>query len=203
MAGSTPHGIPYERQIDPASNRMCGAAAMCMVYRSFGISCSQAELAAKLTLPAPYANAGARTYLLAQDALTRGLSAIVLRAQDPLKTLRICRSRALRAILNHRPRPESSHGHFTVLVDFEGDDVIVHDPLAGPNTHIRETEVLRLWQPTGDGSVTGNVLIVLGRDQQFAAPVSPMWRHSIPESITCPGCSEQISLRPASSSRLA
>ena len=81
MAASTVLDIPYERQSDPASNRMCGAAALCMVYRSLGMSCSQAEIAAKLPRLEPYANAGSRTYLLAQDALTRGLSAIVLRAR--------------------------------------------------------------------------------------------------------------------------
>ena len=35
---------PYERQGDPTSNRMCGAAALCMVYGSFGATWTQAEL---------------------------------------------------------------------------------------------------------------------------------------------------------------
>ncbi len=51
--------IPFERQSDPTSSRMCGAAALCMVYRSFGINGSQAELAGKLTSPPPDSGRGA------------------------------------------------------------------------------------------------------------------------------------------------
>ena len=36
--------IPYERQEDVDGNRMCGAAALCMVYRSFGVACTQADV---------------------------------------------------------------------------------------------------------------------------------------------------------------
>ena len=198
MAASTVLDIPYERQSDPASNRMCGAAALCMVYRSLGISCSQAEIAAKLPRLEPYANAGSRTYLLAQDALTRGLSAIVLRAKDPIKTLKTCRDRSLRAILNHRPRPESPDGHFTVLVDIEGENVVVHDPLAGPNIQIPERELLKLWQPLGSTSeITGNVLVVLAKDQESAAPCRRC-NSAIPDSLACPGCGQSIPLRPVS-----
>jgi hypothetical protein len=198
LTGSAVLDIPYERQRDPASNRSCGAAALCMVYRSLGINCSQAELTAKLTRPEPYANPGARTFLLAQDALALGLSAVVLRAKDPLKTLQTCRNHSLRAILNHRPRPQSANGHFTVLVDFAGDNVVVHDPLAGPNTPIRASDLLQLWQPLGGASeITGNVLVVLARDQDSGAPC-PKCGSAIPDSIACPGCRQAIPLRPAS-----
>ncbi len=197
MPDITALDIPYERQTDPMSNRMCGAAALCMVYRSFGISCSQAEVAAGLTGPWPAANLGARTYLLAQNALANGLSAIVMRARDPLATLKACHNRSLRVILNHRPRPESTNGHFTVLVDFAGDHVVVHDPLAGPNTRILQSDLLKLWQPLGGASeITGNVLVVLARDQQSAAPCRGCG-NPIRETTTCPGCGQSIALRPA------
>jgi len=190
--------IPYERQTDPASNRMCGAAALCMVYRSFGMSCSQAEVATRLTRPGPSANMGVRTYLLAQDALARGYGAIVMRARDPLATLKGCHNRLLRVILNHRPRPESPNGHFTVLVDFDGEHVVVHDPLAGPNTRILQSDLLKLWQPLGGTSeITGNVLVVLAKEQQSAAPCRQCGSRS-PETIACPGCHQSVALRPAS-----
>jgi hypothetical protein len=177
---------------------MCGAAALCMVYRSFGMSSSQVEIAAKLTRPGPYAQSGARTHVLAQDALARGLSAIVLRASDPLGTLKLCRDRPLRAILNHRPRRESSNGHFTVLVDLEGDLVVVHDPLSGPNTRIRAEDLLQLWQPLGGASeITGNVLVVLAKERQSAGPC-PKCGSSIPDAINCPVCGRSVALRPAS-----
>jgi Peptidase C39 family len=198
MPDTTPVDIPYERQTEPSSNRMCGAAALSMVYRSFGIRCSQAELWARLTDPVASTNVGARSYLLANDALSRGLSALVLRAKDPLRTLENCHVRQLRAILNHRPRRDSSNGHFTVLVDFVADQVVVHDPLAGPNTHILKSDLLELWQPlAGASEITGNVLVVVSRDRQSAPPCHQCGK-AIPETIDCPGCGQSIALRPAS-----
>jgi len=190
--------IPYERQSDPLSDRMCGAAALCMVYRSFGVNCSQSEVVVKLTRPAPFGTIGARSYLLAQDALARGLSAIVLRAKDPVRTLKACHNRRLRVILNHRPRLESPNGHFTVLVDLAGEDVVVHDPLVGPNTRIQLDDLLELWQPSGGLSeITGNVLVVLAKEKQSGAPCSRCGS-LIPDSITCPGCDQLIPLHPSS-----
>jgi hypothetical protein len=169
-----------------------------MVYRSFGVNFSQAEIATKLARPEPYAPTGARTYLLAQDALARGLSAIVLRAKDPLKTLRACRDRLLRAVLNHRPHPESPNGHFTVLVDLEGDHVVVHDPLAGPNQRIPDSDLLLLWQPLGATSeITGNVMVVLSKDERSGTPC-PRCGNTIPDSVVCAACGQSIPLRPAS-----
>jgi hypothetical protein len=177
---------------------MCGAAALCMVYRSFGMSCMQAELAAKLTRTGPFATAGTRSYLLAKDALASGLSAIVLRANDPLSTLSSCQKQRLRAILNHRPRLDSPNGHFTVFVDFAGEHIVVHDPLAGPNTRILQSDLLKMWQPLGGTSeITGNVLIVLAQDPHPAPPCRRCGK-PIPETSTCPGCGQSIALRPAS-----
>ncbi len=198
MPDHTGLDIPYERQTDPVSNRMCGSAALCMVYRSFGMSCSQAELAAKLTTPTSPGQSGARSYLLAKDALTRGLSAMVLRAREPLRILKACRDQRLRVILNHRPRLDSLHGHFTVLVDLAADDIVVHDPLIGPNTRIRVDDLFNLWQPLGPQSeITGNVLIVLAKGRQQTA-LCRRCGSTIPDAITCPGCGQSVPLSPAS-----
>jgi len=161
------------------------------------MDCSQAELAVTLTMPAPFGSIGARSYLLAKDALARGLSAIVLRAKDPLRTLKTCHNRRLRVILNHRPRRESPNGHFTVLVDLAGEDVLVHDPLIGPNTRIHLDDLLELWQPLGGVSeITGNVLVVLAKEKQFATPCSRCGS-DIPDAIACRGCRQLIPLLPA------
>ncbi len=197
MPDGTVLDIPYEKQIDPTSRRLCGAAALCMVYRSFGLDCSQAELATKVTTPAPSGNEAARTYLLAQDALTRGLSALVLRAKDPLRTLKRCQHPQLRAILNHRPQRESPNGHFTVLVEVAGDMVVVHDPLSGPNRRVPQRDLLDLWRPLVGGSeITGQVLVALAKDSPAAAPC-PTCGGIIPETIVCSGCRKAVALRPA------
>ncbi len=197
MAENLTGGIPYERQQDPMSNRMCGPAALCMVYRSFGIDCSQAELAAKVARPGPLGNEGARTYLLAQDALARGLSAIVFRARDPLRTLRACQNRPLRLILNHRLRLQSPSGHFTVPVRMADEHVVVHDPQIGPNTHIDQGDLLKLWRPLGpDSEIAGNVLVAFAQGRQAAVPC-PKCGSTIPDAIPCPGCGQPVPLQPA------
>jgi hypothetical protein len=197
MADKLAAHIPYERQQDPMSNRMCGPAALCMVYRSFGIDCSQAELAPKVTRSGPLGNEGARTYLLAQDALARGLSAIVFRARDPLRTLRACQNRPLRLILNHRLRLQSPIGHFTVSVRVGDEHVVVHDPQVGPNTRIDQMDLLKLWRPLGrDSEIVGNVLVAFAQGRQPAAPC-PKCGSTIPDTIACPGCCQPVPLQPA------
>jgi hypothetical protein len=198
MPDSTAVRIPYERQIDPTSNRMCGAAALSMVYRSFGMTASQLELAPRLRGTGSSGSLAARSHLLAQHALDLGLSALVLRAKAPLRTLEECHEHGLRVILNHRPHRESPNGHFTVLVDVAGDSIVVHDPLAGPSTRILHDDLLELWQPlSGLSEITGNVMIVLAKDQPPAGPC-PECGKVIPESLTCPGCGQPVPLRPAS-----
>jgi hypothetical protein len=190
--------VPYEKQIDSTSSRLCGAAALCMVYRSFGMDCTQAELATKITTPGASGNPGARTYLLAQEALGRGLSALVLRAKDPLRTLKACHNPSLRVILNYRPRMESPNGHFTVLVDVAADAVVVHDPLLGPHTRVLQSDLLNLWRPLAGGSeITGYVLIALAKDPPAAVPC-PACGSAVPDSVACPGCRKSVALRPAS-----
>jgi hypothetical protein len=197
MPDSTALDIPYERQTDLMSNRMCGAAALCMVYRSFQVSCTQAELAIRLTRPGPTGYMGIRTNLLAQDALARGLSALVLRARDPLRSLKACHQRQLRVILNHRLYLGSPSGHFTVLVDFKGEVVIVHDPQAGPNTRLLQSDLLKLWRPGGGiAEITGNVLIVLAKGPQPAGPC-PRCGGVVPDAVACAGCEQLIPLQPA------
>ncbi|MEI4861631.1 hypothetical protein Q8G41_29010, partial [Klebsiella pneumoniae] len=70
--------VPYERQVNTLSPRMCGAAALCMVYRSFGVVCSQEEVWPALVAPSATGVPCARTYLLCADALRRGLAAVTL-----------------------------------------------------------------------------------------------------------------------------
>ena len=51
MSDTVAVDIPYVRQNDPTSNRMCGAAALCMVYRAFGVACTQDEVWPLVTSP--------------------------------------------------------------------------------------------------------------------------------------------------------
>jgi hypothetical protein len=169
-----------------------------MVYRSFGIACSQFELAPKIAPTGRTGAFGAQAYLLAKDALARGLSAVVFRARNPLRILRQSQDLPVRLILNHRLGIESRQGHFTVLIGVEGETVTVHDPEIGPNTHMLGSDLLKLWQPLGTSSeITGNVIVALAKHPPAAGPC-PQCGGTVPETIACPWCRKSVALRPAS-----
>ena len=89
--------IPYERQ---AAGKMCGAAALHMVYASLGTPVPQWELWPSVT----GGHECARTRLLCADALARGLSSVILEARDPWQTLQSCQSQQARVVLNQYRR---------------------------------------------------------------------------------------------------
>ena len=169
--------IPYERQQDADGNRMCGAAALCMVYRSFGVACAQADVW--------HAVAGgtrsARTRLICVDCLQRGFDALIVQARVPWDVLRVCSGNSIRAILNHRIAHTSPHGHYTVLVGLDDGRAVVHDPKAGPARNLDRTLLLQLWQPNGPASeITGRVLVAIAHGStppwSFARAVGPRFR---------------------------
>ena len=189
--------IPYERQGDPTSNRMCGAAALCMVYRSFGLSTSQAELAPRLRQPGAPGNSSARTHLLAQDALSRGLGAVVLRARDPDRSLRQVQHLPVRLILNHRLRRDSASGHFSVLVRVGEHEAVVHDPQRGPNTRLSLDELTELWRPlAGPSEISGNVFVAVTAARTAPARC-PTCAATLPDAVSCPACRKPFPLHPA------
>ena len=67
--------LPYERQV--LSTHTCGAAALCMVYRSFGVACSQQEVWPAIAASYTAGSFRARTYLICAHALRRGFAAVV------------------------------------------------------------------------------------------------------------------------------
>src|SRR5437762_197108 len=90
--------VPYEKQ---QGDHTCGAAALCMVYRAFGIECTQTEIWERVA-KARYGSKRARTYLLAADAIERGLSALVIKASEPWRILQRCHEHGVLPIINHR-----------------------------------------------------------------------------------------------------
>src|SRR5438445_299852 len=102
MIGTARGDIPYEEQAD---RRACGAASLCMVYRSFGLACSQPEVWARVARPGPREIPRSNTHQLCADALGLGLAALTLRARDPWRVLELCVRNSVRAILNYRPTP--------------------------------------------------------------------------------------------------
>jgi hypothetical protein len=148
--------VPYEAQQD---RYHCGPAALSMVYRSLGLSCTQAELRARVTIPDRDGFPRTYTSLLAHDALRRGLPAWTVRARFPEQALRQCLKHSFRVVLNHRFERGRRGGHYSVLAGLEGARVVLHDPFLGPRRCLGWDELLELWAPAGD--VSGFVFVAV------------------------------------------
>jgi hypothetical protein len=167
-----------------------------MVYGSLGKDVAQDEIWPAIAKPNRFGVVSSATHLMAQDALNRGFAAVALQARHPLQALRLCREWKIGAILNHRLRRDAPTGHYTVLVDIDGKNVVLHDPLFGPSRILPHAELLELWQPGfPDSEVAGNVLIGV-------APVTPeglvceFCHTAIPPRGECPNCKGPVSLAP-------
>jgi hypothetical protein len=189
--------IPYERQEDLASGRrLCGAAALRMVYRSFGADCTQSEIWEGLVSQAPLGTRKGRTYLLAQDALGRGFQALVLQASQPERILRRCQESGCRVILNHRLQTTSGAGHYSVLVGVSETEVVLHDPQVGPSRRLGLAAFLELWRPCRFASeITGQVLVAIGQGERGFGNCS-VCGTSAPSTAECPRCGRPLVLRP-------
>jgi hypothetical protein len=196
MAIVTRLNVPYERQVNTLSSNMCGAAALCMVYRSFDVACSQEEVWPAIATCGTSASSRARTYLLCADALRRGFSALTLQARQALDLLRTALDHEVRVIVNHRPSLNARWGHYSVLVGMDEDGLAIHDPGRGPARQFDQAEWLKLWQPGyGNAEVRGNLAVLIGPCAADSAPCGTCER-MVPPELPCPTCRKQIPLRP-------
>jgi peptidase C39-like protein len=195
MSAAESSTIPYEKQEDLQTNRTCGAASLSMVYRSFGKSIPQAEIWSRISKHDRFGSLASTTHLMAQDALSRGFSALAVQVKHPLQVLRLCRDKGVRAILNHRLKTDSPAGHYTVLVDVDADSVVLHDPFVGPSRRLAHADLLELWLPRyPNAEIRGNMLIGVAA-QAPAVPPCQLCGTAIPPKVGCPNCGKQVSLQ--------
>jgi hypothetical protein len=189
--------IPYERQSDPESDRMCGAASLSMVYRSFGRTVPQSEIWPKISKQNRFGSVASTTHLMAQDALNRGYAALAIQARHPLQVLQLCAANGIRAVLSHRLKDQASTGHYTVLVGLDSESVVLHDPLLGPSRRVSHAELLDLWRPRyPNAEITGEILIGI-TDKPGAVPPCRLCKTAIPPGVGCPNCHKPVPLQPA------
>jgi len=185
--------ISYEKQFDA---RTCGAAALCMVYRSFGLACTQSEVWRRIARPGPWNLPRSNTRLLCADALSIGLDALIFKARDPWRVLELSLAQGIRVILNHRPTPKSQAGHYSVLVGLDGEDVVLHDPHFGPLRHLTRDEMLELWRSDlGRSEIAGWVLVAF-TNAPASALVCELCVTNTRESVPCVNCERSIPLHP-------
>ncbi len=188
--------IPYERQIDPQTSRMCGAASLSMVYRSFGKEVPQTEIWPAIAKRTASGSLASTTHLMVQDAVNRGFSAVAIQARHPLQALRLCREWGIHVILNHRLRRELPAGHYSVLVDLDDKTVVLHDPFDGPSRRLSHAELLELWQPNFPNSeITGYVLMAIAA-RPLTMPACEFCRTETPSHVDCPKCRKPVGLQP-------
>jgi len=188
--------VPYEKQFDVQATRTCGAACLHMVYRSLGMEVPQRMIWPSIAKKNQYGSIASTTHLMAADAISRGFAAVAIQARDPLRALRLCRDTGIRAILNHRLKPDSPAGHYTVLVDIDETNVTLHDPYFGPSRRVTHDVLLKLWQPSLPNSeIVGNFLIGIASDP---APTPPceVCQTETRASIPCPRCKNAVPLQP-------
>jgi hypothetical protein len=197
MAIPTQLEVPYERQLNTLSPRMCGAAALCMVYRSFGIVCSQEEVWSDIAGPRTSGAACARTYMLCADALRRGFAAMTLQVRQALDLLRAALEQEIRVIVNHRQDLNSRSGHYSVVVGMDAESLAIHDPLLGPARWLDQAEWLKLWRPGWSNSeVRGNLAVFIGQCAVDSARCRLCGRR-VPAQLLCPRCRKEIPLQPS------
>jgi hypothetical protein len=189
--------IPYEKQSEELTGRACGAACLSMAYRSFGQEVRQVDIWPLIAKENRFGQISSTTNLMAEDALNRGFNAVAIQARYPLQVLRLCRAADIRAILNHRVRRDSGAGHYTVLVDIDSRDVVVHDPLFGAARRWSHAELMELWLPQVPNSeIVGGVLIAVDTSGSPALPACEFCHTPMPLSVDCPRCSKPTGLQP-------
>lgn len=156
-----------------------------MVYRSFGLPIDLKTIAVELERYESKLNR-AKTFHLSRNAVEHGLAAIPCRLRDPWRFVtEIFEPQHFRLILNHRIRPDSPLGHYSVFLgaNIENKTVCVHDPQSGPERIMTKTELLDLWTPFGENcEITGNIAVLVSEN--------------VTNDVVCVKCGERFSLQP-------
>src|SRR5262245_56576535 len=105
-----------------------------MVYRSFGLACTQSDLWPHLQMAyRDRARRGARSQALIRHALQLGFPAVLVRAARPWQLLGRCFAPDLRVLVMHRRGYDSFGLHVSVLRGLDEARVVLHDPYGRPD----------------------------------------------------------------------
>jgi hypothetical protein len=94
-------------------------------------------------------------------------------------------------------RLDSAAGHYSILVDIDAKEVVVHDPLFGAARRLSHAELMELWLPqVANSEIAGGVLIAIGEAGLPAQPACEFCRTPMLSSVDCPRCSKPVGLDP-------
>lgn len=192
--------IPFEGQYGGSKERRCGAAALCMIYRSFGLDCSQEDVWQRVSYKSHSGRVGVRTNSLANDAIAHGLSATVVQASEPWPLLHRLHQQNVRVILSHRPGREATVGHYSVLVAISDTGLEIHDPGFGPNRPWSRDTFLNLWKPRGPRcEIAGNAPVAISTPDGEREESCSVCKRPIPLTMSCRHCGKTMPLEPTAS----
>src|SRR4051794_8744769 len=120
--------IPYRKQ---ETRWTCGAASLRMVYASYGLEFSEAEVWAILK-PNRNDRSGVSSSRLAWEAQRRGFPALAVQARHPWQMLTTCARLAIRAVFHQPLSRGSPRRHFSILAHADEGGIVLHDPQFGP-----------------------------------------------------------------------
>lgn len=187
-----PAVIPFYPQINPYA---CGAACLQMAYESLGIIREQAQIWASVQT-FPY-RSGAPMQRMVQHAIGVGLDAMTIQARDPWTAAIHCANAGIRLIVNQRPNPDASIGHFTLLANAADDEAVLFDPMFGMPRTVTKSQMLGMWTSrTGDRN-PGSMLIALRRPDMLAHRCAGCLA-PLRMECKCPGCLQTVRLAPPS-----
>ena len=190
--------IPFERQLEPQS---CGAASLVMVYRSFGVAAEQQVVLDET-------ERSRQAFQLAVHARKTGFQAVIVRFCEAWEGLCALQKHYsdCRTVLNHRLGNNLCYGHYSVVVDLkpEQNEIILHDPLLGPNRLWPRETLESLWNEPG-GEIQGRTAILIRREEATPSLTKccekcettvemAAFREIMPwcERIFCPRCDQAI-----------
>ncbi len=126
----------------PQQGDTCGPAALAMVLRYWGRAASHEELARELDARELKGVAGSR---LAEAARSRGLTAVAYRGDAGQLRDFVGKGRPLVVAWDMG----GGRFHNVVVVGFEGEDVVVHDPAQGASRTVKRAAFEERWAGAG------------------------------------------------------
>ena len=138
LAAAVELGVPFV----PQEKDTCGAAALAMVLGYWGQPVPHREIAAALREPELHGIRGERLASFARD---RGLFALAYEGDMAQLREYVAKGRPLIVAW----KPGRGRFHDVVVVGFEGDALLVHDPADGASRRVAARDFEKRWASAG------------------------------------------------------
>ena len=189
--------IPFVRQPAHSRDRMCGAAALAMLYRLWNPASHLADATLcgliwdRISTADERGGRFARCHRLAADACHAGIPAAAFQASQPWPALTAAWEANFPTIVNFRVNDDSPLGHFAILAAIDHHGVALHDPQHGPHQWLERESFLRNWQAAPlDSEIAGQGFVVASPPRGLSTGASAVRWIDQP----CPGCGGKFPL---------